>query len=542
MVTAKAKADVPRWQRKKPPPGQAVTELARQLAAAQAAQARAPATITPFRFRYHLVPFWWLLGLLSGLIFHVARIAPAAPVAAIAGAAGIVLLTRHASDFARRSAQAMAALTIVLLPALAFAGPVPAVPVVLGCWAAVTVPWISHYRWRPQDPLPVPDVTDAEIWARLAAKRHWSGILGAPSRPAPGVTQYPIILDGAETNMGDVLAHPRPIAAAWNKPMTEAYAEPSRTGVESRGMLTLLKAGTLDATREWSGRGVDPGTGCAVIGRFADSNDARIRFWVPRDGIRHGLLAGATGAGKSYLLDLIVRVAIASGLIVPIILDPQEGQSLPQWRGHVRYASGVDECMAMLEGVRAGMFERSRRLAGRTWRDEDGCDVQGMDFFDPQLTGLKIALILGDEFHMLLKSGGRSDQKRAERAQGISGDIAKLGRKTGVALWPAVQVPSLEEMGSRVLRSMLVGGNVVCLRTGERADAGMIGLDADPSLLPKYFADGSPTAGLGYIVGPELRQAPARIDMVPRAVRRVIPQVPELDAMFEVAITRGRAA
>lgn len=546
-MSSKAKADVPRWRRKQQPPGPVVTvkgrrgveHLARELSATRL-QTAPLVTPTPFRFRYHLVPFWWLLGLLSGLAFHAAHVAPASPVPAIVAAVVIVLLTRHISDFARHAALAMAALTVPLLPALAFTGPVPTVPVVLGCWACVAVPWIHHYRWRPQDPPPVPEVTDADRWARLAGKRKWIGALGAPRHPAPGVTQYPIILDGAETNIGEVLAHPRAIAATWNKPMTEAYAEPDPTGVESRGVLTLLKAGTLEKAREWDGRGADK-TGCAVIARFADSQDARIRFWVPRDGTRHGLVAGATGSGKSYLLDLIIRVAVASGVIVPIILDPQEGQSLPQWRGHVRYASGVDECMDVLEGVRTGMFGRSRSLGNRAWTDEDGHQVQGMDFFDPYLTGLPIVLILGDEYHMLLKGSGRSDGKRAERAQAINGDIAKMGRKTGVSLWPAVQVPSLEEMGSRVVRSLLIGGNVVCLRTGERADAGMIGLQADPSLLPRYFANGEPTSGLGYVVGPELRQAPARIDMVPRHVRRQIPEVPDLDQMFASAIANSPA-
>jgi len=279
-----------------------------------------------------------------------------------------------------------------------------------------------------------------------------------------------------------------------------------------------------------------------VIGRFADGKDAAIRLWVPRDGTRHGLGAGATGSGKTYMLDLLVRVAVASGLVVPVVLDPQEGQSLPQWRGHIPYASGVDECMAMLEMIRAAMFARSRHLAGLDWVDEDGHPMHGMDFFDAHLTGLPVLLAIGDEFPVVLKQDGKQDSKRAERALQIAGDIAKLGRKTGVSLWPVTQVPSLEELGSRVLRSMLVGGNVVCLRTGERADAGMIGLDADPSELPRYFPDGTPTSGLGYVVGPALRQAPARVDMVPRAVRRQIPQVPRLDPASPIAAWATAAA
>jgi hypothetical protein len=518
-------------------------KLARELATlarAQRAEAGAAALAQrqAFRFRHHLVPFWWLAWVLgAGLGAWRLHALPLAASAAVISGTALVLLTRHLGAFTRRACQAMGALTVVLLPLLALDGTrPPTLPLVLACWTCVTVPWVHHYQWRPQAPHQPPDTTDADIWARLAAKRKWSGYLGEPTRPAPGTVQYPILLNGAETNIGEVMAHPRAIAAAWNKPMTEAYAEPDPAGVESRGVLTLLKGGTLEKPREWDGRGADPGTGRAVIARFADSADASVQFWVPRNGTKSGLLAGDTGSGKTYALDLIVRVAVASGLIVPIILDPQEGQSLPQWRGHVRYASGVDECRRMLKGIRDGMLGRSRKLASLTWTDEDGHQVQGMDFFDPFLTGLPIVLTIADEFPLVISPRDRSDAKEADQALSYAEDIAKLQRKTGAPLWLVTQVPSLEELRSRVLRSMLVGSNVVCLRTGERGDAGMIGMEVDPSKLPKYFAGREPTAGLGYVLGPELRQAPARIDMVPRHLRRQIPQIPQLDPAFAAAV------
>lgn len=539
----RTKADVPRWKRKTPPPGPVVMvkgrKATRQLG--QHLQAQSPqVTLTSsrpaFRWRKHLVPFWWLAGVtMTGLVLH-ATLPWAGVIAGPLAGTAVLMLTRHLDDWTRRACYAIAFLTAVWVPVLALAGLRPPAPLAgLACWALVTVPWVHHYRWRYTAPEAQPDSTDQETWARLAAKRKWAGYLGAPQR-IPGGVRYPVILNGAETNIGEVMAHPRAIAAAWDKPITEAYAEPDPAGIESRGLLTLLKVGTLDRPREWNGQGADPQTGIAVIGRYPDDLDARIRFWVPRDGTRHGLVAGASGSGKSYLLDLIIRVAVASGVVVPIILDPQEGQSLPHWRGKVRYASGVDECMRMLKGIRDGMFGRSRDLAARTWTDEDGHLVQGMDFYDPHLTGLPAVLVIADEFPLLLTAAGKADAKRADLAISYGGDIAKLGRKTGVALWPVAQVPSLDELGSRVLRSMLVGGNVVCLRTGEERDAGMIGMVADPSTLPRYFRDGSPTHGLGYVIGPDNRQAPARADMVHRRVRRTIPQVPELDPAFAAAL------
>jgi hypothetical protein len=63
-------------------------------------------------------------------------------------------------------------------------------------------------------------------------------------------------------------------------------------------------------------------------------------------------------------------------------------------------------------------------------------------------------------------------------------DIGKLGRKTGTAMWLVTQVPSLEELGSQVLRSMLRGGSIICLCTADRVSAGMLGLPADPHDIP----------------------------------------------------------
>ena len=106
-------------------------------------------------------------------------------------------------------------------------------------------------------------------------------------------------------------------------------------------------------------------------------------------------------------------------------------------------------------------------------------------------------------------------------------------------MWVVAQVPSLSELGDQALRSMLVGGNVVCLRTGDKVSAGMVGLEADPSALPKYFPDGEATGGLGYVVSVDNRQAPFRSDMVPRRMRRQPVEVPQLEPEFLEVMDRA---
>lgn len=519
-------------------------EYARVTRQQPAAASDALARTGAWRFRRHLVPFAWLavtLAAAAGL-----RVTPHPVPYAVLGSAvtGALLVwaTRHLSQFARRVTDLAALATLAWLPALAAAGFTPPLPALLALtWAVFAAAWIRHYRWRPaaaagpQQDRP-PDTSDEAIWARLARKRRWSGTLG-PGEEIPGGRKYPVLLDGAETHIGQVIAEPRAIAAAWDKPQTEAYAEPAPTGIESRGYLTILDAGTLDAVREWDGRGFAE-DGTARIGRFADGADARIRCWVPRDGTRHGLAAGTSGAGKSALLDLLIQLGLAGVIpVVPVILDPQNGQSLPQYRGRLLYAAGVDECARMLRGLHAGMLDRSGRLANMTWTDEDGHRVRGMEFYDPRMSGLPVVMPIIDEAPMLLSGAGNA--KLAQEMERIVGDGAKLYRKAGGSLWLVAQVPSLKEMADQTLRSMLVGGNVVCLRTGDKVSAAMVGLEADPSALPKYFPDGSATGGLGYVLSVDNRQAPFRSDMVPRRMRRQAVQVPPLEDEFLEAMDRA---
>ena len=95
----------------------------------------------------------------------------------------------------------------------------------------------------------------------------------------------------------------------------------------------------------------------------------------------------------------------------------------------------------------------------------------------------------------------------------------------------------LEELGSFTLRSNLVSGNVVCLRTGERMSSGVAGLEADPHLPPAYFDDGTQTFGLGYTSGPDGRpDAPMRADDPGNARRTAVQnEAAEIDEVFAAA-------
>jgi hypothetical protein len=126
-------------------------------------------------------------------------------------------------------------------------------------------------------------------------------------------------------------------------------------------------------------------------------------------------------------------------------------------------------------------------------------------------------------------------------ARSIVEDIAKMARKCGIKLRLVVQVPLLDQLGkSTTLREQVKSGNVIILRTANRL-TGQVAFDGalpvDPALLPREWPDGTSTAGLSYVLGPQSRPAPCRIDYVADpyywATTGTTTQLPEVLAAYE---------
>jgi hypothetical protein len=552
------------------PGGRQAEEMARQLLAAQLAgqlpaRPRLPAALPAalparprlprraWRFRKHAQPFAWAgLLLAAGGGLHQAPDGTWWGLLAgglAGGGMALAAIWRDAEGkyrltaWSRRFTAAEGAATAVWLPLLAAAG-------LRACaaWVLLTAaPFLAlrarRYRWQPQPAaaLPAPPDQDIATWTALAGVQQWNAVLGARRDLPGGGRTYPVQCDGLRTVMRSILVAPENVAGAWHRPVTEAYAERDPRGVTSRGSLTILDGNSLAGTRYWDGRGMDPATGLVTIGRFADGADAHARWYTPRYGPDHDLVSGTTGSGKSELLNLYVFLALATGWFVPVICDPQEGQSLPFWRDKCLYASGVGEVERMVRGLHAGFLDRSGYLATMPWVNQTEAGpvpMPGMPFFDYELTGLKIPLIILDEAHMVLKDGDKSQRQITAMVV----ELARLIRKAGGKLTLATQLPGLKELGGeQALRDMLRGGTVWSGRTANAVSAGMLGLAKDPSGIPRFFADGTKTAGLSYTDGYDARpDAPMRTDRVPDSAYVSPPPVPVLDDRFLEAM--GRAA
>lgn len=478
------------------------------------AEGREPRVPRPFRFRFHLVPFCWLAAALAGIAFRGHGSPWLTGLAGLIGTAATVAATRERPGLARPYNQGMAAWSSAWAQIFWWCGSSWWTALWLAGWGVPSAIWVHRHRWRPRPPEPKPDTSVADTWRALCEAQNWNADLGDEVPLDGGGAQWPIQCDGIKTHIGMITPRRREIAAAFRKSITSCYAEPDTLADdESRGMLTILPRGSLDDARPWDGCGVDPATGLVTLGRYPDGTPVRERIFLPGvgGGIRHTIIAGCPGSGKTAMLDMGLCISAASPMIAPVILDPQMGQALPAWQDRVPYACGVEECMTFLRGLHAAMNDRSAHLASLTWMahrcaSKDGTDCtarcrrrKGFGFFDYAMIAaaraeiglppLPIIEITIDEAAVLLAMRG---------APALLLDIAKLGRKVGFRLRLALQVPSISEMGKGELRSMFVGDNVFCFRTGDKVSNGMANIPANPHELPKFFRNGQPTAGLGF--------------------------------------------
>lgn len=396
-------------------------------------------------------------------------------------------------------------------------------PPVLGyLWLGILPPaWIAaafRYRVRPKV------TTAAELDERASV---WNEVAAAADGIAPGSTMgQPTSFDPQDPTLG----WRAPIKLSWRGQTlaSKVVGSSERIGllydqnaaniaVEQIGEsprdldLTVFTRNPLRDREWWPGPDVvfDATTGIASIARYITGGHAQYRYFG-ESGPVHDMIAGATGTGKSALVNALLAIERGCPLMSSVVIDPQRGQSLPAWvRSVALYGRSILEGRVILIALLAEMFRRNALLSDVEWTDDKGRTRYGVDSFDPnspivQKLGLTLICVTIEEAAMQLTD---------DESLGAVVAMSTMARKCGIKLRLLFQTPLLDQVRSTVLRDQLIGGNVVVFRTGSPVSSNVIlngVLPASPHLLPREWADGSTASGVCYILGPGARSVVAR--------------------------------
>lgn len=414
---------------------------------------------------------------------------------------------------------------------LATLGParLPTVTAVAG--GLLAVPWWRHHPLprpkAPGDPAAVgPGLEQMEDPIEV-----WNTYVGNPGGVLPGsyLAHVDRTLYGWEGLAGLVRGKQTyPAAIGQSDLLHSAYdaeigtmsfeAPPSRKSAWLK--ISYFKDNPLRTPVDWPGPHLfDATTGRAPIGVYPALDWVTYEMWRAGFGPVHDLFAGDSGSGKSRLIDLLLgyerhaRCPVTGRkLVCSVVLDPQMGQSLPEWVGQVAaYARGMDECIQLLYAVYDAMLARNDYMSKMRWIDEKGRTRTGRSLWAPPIGHIPDGL---DEAPPLLSlTIEEAPQLLAvDEARALIDSIVVMFRKCGGKVRIVTQSALLDELRSNLLRKEIRGGNVWAGRTSERLAASAAFADAtevsgDPSTLPKTFDDGTTTAGLGYVSGGVTRSA-----------------------------------
>ena len=229
-----------------------------------------------------------------------------------------------------------------------------------------------------------------------------------------------------------------------------------------------LHQGSVD----WPGPNYDPAAGTIALGPFIDDDGlARWNLYVDNR-MRGGAVFGATGSGKSRLLDSLGLSMAATDCTVVWFGDPQQGASSPMLSKHADYvARGVPAIREML--AMAMLVKELRELENA---------YHGLEGFvpSPQRPGLAILI---DECHEAFAD---------PEIQYMATILARAGGKLGIAIVAASQTVTQDTFGTasrakdaEALRSSLFAGNLLLFYLESPNAKSILRLDVDPSQFPK---------------------------------------------------------
>jgi ribosomal protein S25 len=377
----------------------------------------------------------------------------------------------------------------------------------------LAVPWWYHFRVRRPKKGPrikganrVQLADFADRWEERVAGGNGEQPILRKSRLTDvrktkhGIEARIILPPGVLTTEDAIKATER-IASAYEVPLSAVSIEAYRGGVANQAKLIIIDDDPLVTAISFPGPSLRE-DGSFDLGTYVDGETATMRLWRPKYGAVHMLLAGCTGAGKSGVYNVVLANATSSPLVTTWVLDPQGGQSMPEWMDHVDWAArSTEEGLIMLQAAYDVMMARSRHLATMEFVDEQGNTRRGRGYFEPS-EEMPLLTIVIDEAHQLLTDPD---------ATKLVADIVKMARKCGVQLLLATQVPSVEELGGNsTIRDQLASGTAIVLRAQSSQSGRMVfsgAMPVAPHKIPSEMSDGSTSAGLGFTMGSNTRTA-----------------------------------
>jgi FtsK/SpoIIIE family len=198
----------------------------------------------------------------------------------------------------------------------------------------------------------------------------------------------------------------------------------------------------------WPGPSVTSITEPIDFGPFEDAAPCRVLFLR-----RHALFGGATGAGKSGGLNVLIGNLVACEDVVIWGIDMKKGMEQGPWAACIdRLATTPEEARALLADAVAILEARAAQLAAR-----------GLRVWEPS-PDMPALVIIVDEYAELVDD--------APGAVKDADSIARRGRAVAVNLIAATQRPTQKAMGQGAVRSQM--DVRVCFRVRERKDVDLI--------------------------------------------------------------------
>jgi S-DNA-T family DNA segregation ATPase FtsK/SpoIIIE len=345
-----------------------------------------------------------------------------------------------------RAYAAMASLTTGgwLTAAIAIGPATPPMPVLGAVLAVVTaIPWWASNRRRAKVRVErkLEDWPEVARAVGLAGSQVMSALVDvwgwrARFRLARGQTIHDVIAkvsaieSGLGTFRGAVRVYPTPDDLA------------------NRCELRVLDTDPHADAIDWPGPSVTSITEPIELGPFEDAAPCRVIFLR-----RHALFGGATGAGKSGGLNVLMGNLTACRDVVIWAIDLKKGMELAPWASCIdRLATTPEEARALLADAVAILEARAALLA-----------EHGLRVWEPS-TDMPALVIIIDEYAEL------SDY--APAAIRYADSVARRGRAVAVNLIAATQRPTQKAMGHGAVRSQM--DVRVCFRVRERKDVDLI--------------------------------------------------------------------